>query len=286
MNKFICILITASLYFTAASAQQKRYIYIDSSLLKNESSYDDIDVVPDGEKASSTGDDQKNNEPVTVKQGPDTTLYLNGLAISPDSVKRWKNAGEFAYMKYLDSLLKAKQEKEKNAAKHQPPSTRPGFFDALFSSAFLKILLWALAGFFILFIIYRLFLAEGAFRRDTKKTKGVDAKVEEENITAETDFDLLVNQALQQRNFRLAVRYQYLRSLHKLAEKNLVELAPDKTNYQYVRELKNPSLLNDFTSLTLNYEYVWYGEFEVAQDIYQKIENGFKAFNQKIQVGS
>lgn len=281
MNKFICILITVLFFFAAATAQQKRYIYIDSSLLKNESTYEDVEPVPADEKIEAIVDDQKSNEPVAVKQGPDTTLYLNGLGISPDSVKRWKNAREFAYMKYLDSLLKDKQEKEKNATKQKPVSSRPGFFENFFSSLFLNFFLWTLAGFFILFIIYRLFLAEGAFRRETKKIKGIDAKVEEESITAETDFDALLGQALQQHNFRQAVRYQYLRSLHKLAAKNLVELAPDKTNYQYVRELKNPSLQNDFTSLTLNYEYVWYGEFEVEQDIYQKIESGFKAFNQK-----
>jgi len=281
MNKFICILITGLLFFAAATAQQKRYIYIDSSLLKNESSYEDVESANADQKTEVITDDQKGNEPVVVKQGPDTTLYLNGLSISPDSVKRWKNASEYAYIKYLDSLLKDKQQKEKNAEKQKPRSTSAGFFDNFFSSAFLKFFLGVLAGFFILFIIYRLFLAEGAFRRETKKAKGIDAKVEEENITADTDFDALLGQALQQGNFRQAVRYQYLRSLHRLSAKNLVELAPDKTNYQYVRELKNPSLQSDFASLTLNYEYVWYGEFEVEQDIYRKIESGFKTFNQK-----
>lgn len=281
MNKFISISIAALLFFSAASAQQKRYLYVDSSLLKNESLYDDTEVMPADEETGTPSEDHTLNTAVSGKQGTDTTLYLNGLSVPADSVRRWKNAKEFAYIKYIDSLLKDKQEKEKKKPKQTAP-TGPGFLDRLLSSGFIQALLWTLAGLFVLFIVYRLFLSEGVFRRESKSVKALNAEVEEEQINSETDFDALVNQALQQNNLRLAVRYQYLRSLHKLAAKELLQLAPDKTNYQYVRELKDASLQNDLASLTLNYEYVWYGEFVVDQDTYQKIETGFKRFNQKI----
>ncbi len=281
MTKFISISITALLFFSAVSAQQKRYLYVDSSLLKNESLYDDTEVMPADEEVTIPAEDHTFNKEEPGEQGIDTTLYLNGLSVPADSVKRWKNAKEFAYIKYIDSLLKDKQEKEKKKPKQTAP-TGPGFLDRLLSSGFIQALLWTLAGLFVLFIVYRLFLSEGVFRRESKSVKALNAEVEEEQINSETDFDALVNQALQQNNLRLAVRYQYLRSLHKLAAKELLQLAPDKTNYQYVRELKDASLQNDLASLTLNYEYVWYGEFVVDQDTYQKIETGFKRFNQKI----
>ncbi len=280
MNKFISISIAALLFFSAASAQQKRYLYVDSSLLRNESSYDDTEVMPADEETGTPSEDHTLNTDVSGKQGTDTTLYLNGLSVPADSVRRWKSAKEFAYIKYIDSLLKDKQNKEKRKPK-QPPAG-PGFLDRLLSSGFIQALLWTLAGVFILFIVYRLFLSEGVFRRESRSAKVIKAEVEEEQINSETDFDALINQALQHNDLRLAVRYQYLRSLHKLAAKGLLELAPDKTNYQYVRELKDPLLQNDLASLTMNYEYVWYGEFDVERDIYQKIETGFKNFNQKI----
>lgn len=281
MNKFISISITALLFFSAASAQQKRYLYVDSSLLRNESSYDDTEVIPADEEPGTPSEDHTLNTAVSGKQETDTTLYLNGLSLPADSVRRWKNAKEFAYIKYIDSLLKDKQDKEKKKPKQAVP-TGTGFLDRLLSSGFIQALLWTLAGLFVLFIVYRLFLSEGVFRRESKSAKAINAEVEEEQINSETDFDALVNQALQQNNLRLAVRYQYLRSLHKLAAKELLQMAPDKTNYQYVRELKDASLQNELASLTLNYEYVWYGEFVVDQDTYQKIETGFKNFNQKI----
>ena len=133
----------------------------------------------------------------------------------------------------------------------------------------------------MLFLIYRLFLAEGVFKRKSASLNNTET-VAEEQITGETDFDSLIRTALQNNNYRHAVRYQYLRSLHYLAGKNLVELAPDKTNFQYVREIKNRDMQNEFASLTLNYEYVWYGEFSIENEVYQKIEKGFTGFNQKL----
>ncbi|MFZ1306638.1 MAG: DUF4129 domain-containing protein, partial [Ferruginibacter sp.] len=114
------------------------------------------------------------------------------------------------------------------------------------------------------------------------KLARAEAAVEEEIITKESDFDALIRQSLQSGNYRHAVRYQYLRTLHLLAEKNMVQLAPDKTNFQYVSEIANRNHQQPFASLTLNYEYVWYGEFEIDKNIYDKIESNFRGFNQKI----
>jgi hypothetical protein len=278
MYKFISILSAALLFFSAASAQQKRYLYVDSSLLRNEATYEEIttasETIVAAPQENATENDSVYEETVT-----DTTLYLNGLRLPPDSVKRWRNAKEFAYMAYIDSLLKDAQEKEKNKPKE---NSGPGFFDLLFASGLMKVLLWTIAGFFIVFIVYRLFLAEGVFRRETKTANKENAETDEPAIDAATDFSALINQALQNNNYRQAVRYQYLRTLHKLAEKNLLQTAPDKTNYQYVRELQNTPFQNNFASLTLNYEYVWYGGFDVGQELYRKIETGFTQFNQKI----
>ncbi len=207
----------------------------------------------------------------------DTTLYVNHLEFPVDSIQRWKNLKEFAYAKYLDSLLKEKQK-----IKPKPASSGPGIIGSFLSSAFIQVLLWALAVFFILFILYRLFLTEGVFKRESRNGKQATPLVEEEIITHESDFDNLILQALHSNNYRQAIRYQYLRTLHKLADKNYVELAKDKTNFQYVHEIRNPVFQNDFASLTLNYEYVWYGEFMIDKNAYQKLEMNFNGLNQKL----
>lgn len=275
MRKFIYISLLLMGFLSAAQAQ-KKILYEDTSLLQKEEQVsapveEIIEVVQDSTAVVQA--------PVTALEDDepaDTTLYKNDLTLSHDSIKNWKNLKAYAYTKYLDSLLK-------NIKKKEPEQSKPrnSILSGLFNSDIITVLLWTAAITFVLFILYRLFLAEGAFKRKSKSVNA-EAGVEEEIITNESDFDALIRQALQNGNYRQAVRYQYLRTLHLLAGKSLLELAPDKTNFQYVSEIANRSYQQDFASLTLNYEYVWYGEFEIDKNIYDKIENNFRGFNQKI----
>jgi hypothetical protein len=275
MRKIIYISLLLMGFLSVAQAQ-KKIIYEDTSLLQKEEKVsapveEIVEVVQD-----STAVVQAPVTALEEDEPADTTLYKNDLNLSYDSIKNWKNLKEYAYIKYLDSLLKNIKKKEpKQSAPHR------SILSGLFNSDFVTVLLWTLAIAFVLFILYRLFLADGAFKRKSKSAKA-EAEVEEEIISHESDFDALIRQALQSGNYRQAVRYQYLRTLHLLAGKSLLELAPDKTNFQYVSEITNRSYQQDFASITLNYEYVWYGEFEIDKNIYDKIETNFRGFNQKI----
>ncbi len=275
MRKIIYISLLL-LGFLSATQAQKKFIYEDSSLLQKDdevsTTVEQIVVVKD-----STAIIQPPVTALEEDEPADTSLYKNDLNLSYDSIKNWRNLKEYAYTKYLDSLLKNIKKKEVKV----PPRPRTSIISNLFNSDIVTVLLWTVAIAFVLFILYRLFLAEGAFKRKSKSAVG-EAEVEEEIITHESDFDALIRQALQSGNYRQAVRYQYLRTLHLLAEKNMVQLAPDKTNFQYVSEIANRNHQQPFAALTLNYEYVWYGEFEIDKNIYDKIESNFRGFNQKI----
>jgi len=274
MRKIIYISVLLMGFLSAAEAQ-KKFVYEDTSLLQKEEQY----VIPDDEQVEIVTEESSSDEVTPYEEEPaDTSLYLNELRLPYDSIKNWKNLKDYAYTKYLDSLLKNQKVEEK---KTETRPSSPGLLSRILNSSFSSVLLWALAIFFVLFLIYRLFLAEGVFKRKSASLNNTET-VAEEQITGETDFDSLIRTALQNNNYRHAVRYQYLRSLHYLAGKNLVELAPDKTNFQYVREIKNRDMQNEFASLTLNYEYVWYGEFSIESEVYQKIEKGFTGFNQKL----
>ena len=287
MHRSIYILILACTFFFNAKAQENNTINIDSIIDAVKSKYDPPTM--ESEEGTSV----------------DTTLTANQLTIPGDSVESWKNLPAFAYAKYLDSLLKAKQDKEKIAAQKPVKSKsssssstekpeivepdKPGVLDAIFSSQATMVILWILAGIFVLFILSKLFLTGvNPFKRKTKTLPQTMQEFVEEEVTSESDFDSMISQAVRKENYRLAVRYQYLKSLHRLADKNFIQMATDKTNYQYVRELGsrgpavNQQFQNDFASLTLNYEYVWYGEFAVEDTVYNRIARGFNEFNQKI----
>jgi hypothetical protein len=265
-------------FFSAVQAQ-KKIIYEDTSLLQKD---EPVISVPVDDIRSV--DSVILNVPIdTVKAEDatplDTALYKNNLDFSYDSIKSWRNLNDYTYSKYLDSLLKSKKEPKK---KETPKSSEPGLLNDILGSGILGLILWTFVICFIGFILYQLFLSDGGFRRRSKKTKDIIAQVEEEIITSESDFDALIRQALQNANYRQAIRYQYLRTLHLLANKNLVSLAPDKTNFNYVSEITNADNRQAFAALTLNYEYVWYGEFDIDKNIYEKIETNFRQLNQKI----
>jgi hypothetical protein len=286
MRKLFLISIIVTVFFTAAQAQDKKYVYKDSTLEKAEELY----IPPPANEAIQTPVEETVTEEVkeeTKQIVIDTVLNYTKLNISPDSVEQWKNLQAFAYVKYLDSLLKAKKEnakkKDEKETNYTPPSGNgSSWLDGFLSSGGLQIFLWVLAAFFILFILYKLFLTEGTFRKKNQLVKANVPDATEEVITSDSDFETLIKEGLQTGNYRLAVRYQYLQTLHKLADKNLVELAADKTNYQYVREITNQNYQQEFAALTLNYEYVWYGGFDIDVIIYRRIETVFSQFNNKL----
>ncbi|WP_316769416.1 DUF4129 domain-containing protein [Pedobacter frigiditerrae] len=115
----------------------------------------------------------------------------------------------------------------------------------------------------------------------TKKSKGVEVPYEEslENIH-EIDFDSQLEQAIENGNYRLAVRLLYLRTLKHLTDRNLIDWKLEKTNQAYVAELTNEKYKGEFTNLTNQFEYIWYGEFFIDKHTFEPINESFQSFNQ------
>lgn len=267
MRKKIWITYLFLMFGILVSAQDERHPDAGSSNTETVTSSDTVYSVVETKKAF---DDE---------QAPDTGLVFHELPFSPDSIRAWKELRAFSYAKYLDSLLKEKQKKKQA---QRPVNNGPSWLDSLLASPVTRVLLWIMAGVFILFILYRLFLAQGVFRRNAGKNEEAGPAVTEEQISVSSDLDAMIRQAVAAGNLRLAIRYHYLQTLHRLAEKQYLQLAADKTNYQYVSEIAREDIQKEFAALTLGYEYAWYGEFEINEPIYRKLETGFTQLNQKI----
>ena len=265
MHKHILILFFTVVFFSVANGQQKNKDYTDSITQL-------IDEQPIVQ--------EKINDTLYV----DTTLNYNLPFVPADSIKAWKEMKAFAYVKEMDSLLAAakRNNHQKEETAEPPRDTSGNWLERIFSSTGLQFFFWTLAVLFVLFILYKLFLTEGVFRKRSTEAKASTPEAEEEVISNESDMAILIRQAVQNGNYRLAIRYQYLQTLFKLSAKNLIQMAADKTNNQYVREISNTNYQNDFAALTLNYEYVWYGEFAIDENIYRRLESGFSHFNSKL----
>lgn len=221
------------------------------------------------------------------------TAVIKSIPEKNDSIKSYKKEKDFGYINYLDSLLRktkdltvdtfsiyntGHQKKQSGNVTRINTSTPNNFLNA----PSVKIILWLLAIFFVGFILYKLFLSDFLFRKNIAPKKSFVEEKEEEDVSDISVYDRRILKAEMDKNFRLAIRYFYLQTLQILSGKGSIQLSPDKTNYQYVRELSSMPYQNDFAGITLNYEYVWYGKFEISEEVYQKLRKDFKSLQQKI----
>ena len=105
---------------------------------------------------------------------------------------------------------------------------------------------------------------------------------EDEHIIKSKDITALINDAIKQNDFRLAIRYYYLLSLKYLSEKNIISWQQQKTNEDYISEIKKGTLKKDFKAITRIYDYVWYGEFNIDELRFNTLKSSFETLNATI----
>ncbi len=149
-------------------------------------------------------------------------------------------------------------------------------------AVFLEILPYLFLVFF-LYLVIRFFVnsnLQGMGKN--KKNPNVVSLSEDEHIIKNEDIRQLIKNAVLDKNYRLAIRYYYLLILQLLSEKELIDWQQQKTNDDYMAELSESGLLNEFGKATLLYDYVWYGEFEIDQERYKKAEVVFKSLKSSL----
>lgn len=98
-----------------------------------------------------------------------------------------------------------------------------------------------------------------------------------ENIH-EINFDENIQNAVNAKNYRLAVRLLYLKSLKKLSDSGFIDWQLNKTNSVYINEINHPEKREEFSALTQQFEFIWYGEFFLEGSKFQYVESSFKNF--------
>jgi hypothetical protein len=206
-----------------------------------------------------------------------------------DSLSGWKNSRDFAYMDYLDSLLRKQKELKSdtvNIHNGRGKAVQQRGEDSSLALQFLnsppvKLFFWALALFFVAFILYRIILKNGLFTFN--KTKSTEI-AEDDLITLNelSQYDSLIAEAEINNDFNLATRYSFLKAIKTLSDKEIIHFLPDKTNREYVKEMERHSLAKEFSSLTRSYEYVWYGKFLIDKNQYKVLKEQFVQFIKKV----
>lgn len=133
-------------------------------------------------------------------------------------------------------------------------------------------------GFLLYFIVKYIAGKDGSFIFGKKDKKvAIDDEELHENIH-EINFPESIAGFERSGDYRSAVRYQFLFILKKLSDKKLIIWNPEKTNKDYVAELKAVHLKDEFFNLSYIFDYVWYGEFKIDEQAYQKFKNQYQSF--------
>lgn len=147
----------------------------------------------------------------------------------------------------------------------------------------LEYTIYALMGALVIYVLVRVFINEKFSAIFSKKAKSiVDIDLAEHHIES-IDLDALMNDALKDKDYRLAVRYQFLKILKLLSQKNHIEWHFEKTNVDYEREIQQSNLQQEFKNASYLYENIWYGEQPIDETGYTKTSSRFTNLNNLIQ---
>ena len=146
------------------------------------------------------------------------------------------------------------------------------------ASSAVNLIVRILAILVLIFVVYMIVRAilnkEGIwiFGRGRKKITAGDLAGEDIHTL---DFNQLVSDTKITGDYRLTLRYYYLWLLKKLSNRSVIDWHRDKTNADYLYEIKDTQLRKEFEYLSYVYDYSWYGEFPIDADAFAKAEKAF-----------
>jgi hypothetical protein len=234
-----------------------------------------VDALQDEFDDEEDGDDENEEEKnyfllKEITAGRNGSLQLRQL---PDSfIQALQGDDDFWYANTV--FEKIKKQKEATAKPGRQPK----------DLSWLSPLAWIIiVGSFILLLAVLLMNSNvSLFRR----SKSVNREQEEEETETEDIFAINyqkeIDKAVGAGNFRLAIRFMFLRQLRNLSDKNIIQYTQDKTNFDYLLQLHNTSWYPGFFRIVRNYEYAWYGHFEVDREKFNIIRSDFDGFDKQL----
>ncbi len=193
----------------------------------------------------------------------------------------WYNATDG--FEYNEAPKKKEKPKDAAVSETQSPSNfNLGDFLGSFTVVFQVLGFIALIA-LIVFILYKLLPYAESRNKKIKSFEdiGLDPDRLEENMK-DLDFDALVNEAIKNKNYTLAIRLYYLRILKDLWDHQFIIWKKEKTNYDYILETGSQPFSNDFKKLTDNFEISWYGEKETDVLYYESYKTQAQNFLQQL----
>lgn len=216
--------------------------------------------------------------------------HFDKVTDRPTRIKRALNEKEWNRITKNPDFNYEKYKNQSNQVKEQEKDDSESWFEkmmrAIASFFGSKAGRWFTMGFvviIILILIIRFFQLKGNvfFSKKDKKINRPDDETSEDYVPE--NWETEINAAAKAGNYRLALRHCYRYLLNTMQENGLIQFQVAKTNYQYVYELSGTEHYNTFMKLTRDYEYAWYGGFEIGADFYEDYYETAKRMQQQLK---
>lgn len=154
---------------------------------------------------------------------------------------------------------------------------------ATYAVNILRVFALVITGIILYFLIKFLLRKDGnSFFRKKNKKLTISNDDLQENIH-EINFKESIADFERQSDYRSAIRYHFLFVLKNLSDQKLISWNLEKTNKDYINELKDEHVKINFQELTHIFNYVWYGDFEIDEERYHLLKVKFSQFKIKIE---
>lgn len=153
--------------------------------------------------------------------------------------------------------------------------------ETVVSANWFNMLLVVLAVVAAVYIVMRLLHVDALKIFYSGKNAAIPYGVLDEDIHT-MNFEQLISNALQRKEYRLAIRLHFLQALKLLADKHYIMWQPGKTNHDYLEELESKNLQAGFNELNFYFEYAWYGNFAINETLYRKFDSLFTDWRTKL----
>lgn len=162
-------------------------------------------------------------------------------------------------------------------------SQEPGLGYRILSGPYLRWIL--LSGMIVLalFGIYRL-ARENSFSWSSRKNSVYHSGSPEDTAETIPDYEALILRYQSDGNYRMAIRYMYLRLLQTAGAKSGIQIRDSFTNADIALAFGTHPLKSEFRILSGAYDYVFYGGFTPGKELYNSLKNKFEDFQKTISV--
>ncbi|MFM9985238.1 MAG: DUF4129 domain-containing protein [Flavobacteriales bacterium] len=139
----------------------------------------------------------------------------------------------------------------------------------------------------ILIVVVYFFMQGTKSNKDSKVQLAFDAMPDVlEDLPEETDLERFLRMSLEAGDYKTAIRILYIMIIQRMHERNWIIWKKDKTNRDYLNEVRSRKSYGQFRDITLVYEIVWYGDNEISGTEFHALKSLFDTYKGSVNDGT